>query len=189
MSIAVPAPVAADPTMKPGRLIAALQRDAGRIGGFIRRQIADPDEAEDLLQDVLLRALDAPIDEVENLAAWLFAAARNRIIDWRRRRARRPADSLDAAGAPEPASPALAGARTELQQRFWDELLDALDELPVEQREVFVQHELEGKAFKEIAAATGENINTLLSRKRYAALYLRVRLKELYADFSHVEDS
>ncbi len=175
--------------MNPGRLIAALQRDAGRIGGFIRKQIADPDEAEDLFQDVLLRALDAPIEEVENLAAWLFAAARNRIIDWRRRSARRPTDSLDAVGVPEPASPAVAAARAELQQRFWDELLDALAELPAEQREVFVQHELEGKSFKDIAAATGDNINTLLSRKRYAALYLRVRLKELYAEFSNVEDS
>lgn len=175
--------------MNASRLIAALQRDAGRLTGFIRKQIADPDEAEDLLQDVLLRALDAPIDEIENLAAWLFASARNRIIDWRRRRARRPADSLDADGAPEPASPALAAAREELQQRFWAELLDALDELPAEQREVFVQHELEGKAFKDIAAESGENINTLLSRKRYAALYLRARLKDLYTEFGRVEDA
>lgn len=158
---------------------------------FIRRRVRTTEDAEDILQDVLFQfvASYSVTEPIEKLTAWLFRVARNKIIDWYRKK--RP-DSLprDEANPGEPInledilydnsmSPDSLYARSVV----WSELSDALEDLPEEQREAFVMHELEGKSFKEIAAETGEPVNTLLSRKRYAVLALRERLQDLYDEF------
>ena len=165
---------------------------------FILRRVRSPEDAEDILQDVFYQLVTSysVTEPIEKLTSWLFTVARNKIIDWYRKR--RPASSLSQtianpdgehdASLPlnledilfDPAeSPDQAYARSVV----WTKLADALDELPDNQRQVFVMHELEGKSFKEIAELTGEPVNTLLSRKRYAVLFLRDRLQELYSEF------
>jgi len=166
----------------------AFKKERGRLLGFIRRRIDNPSEAEDLLQEVFyqLLASDGVTGPIENLVAWLYTVARNKVTDWyRKRRAARPPQgtgdkegSLDRSFSGPADDPAYAFWRS----LFWSELGDALEELPEEQRNVFVAHELEGLTFKEIAERTGEPINTLLSRKRYAVLFLRERLQEVYAE-------
>ena len=171
-----------------------IERERGRLRSFIRKRVPDI-EVEDVLQDVFFELVEAyrlmkPIDQV---GAWLFRVARNRIIDrFRRRRpetavaARAGGDSeVEDAGSledllPSPdAGPEAAYARGVLLE----ELDAALDELPEKQRFVFVAHELEGRSFRELAAETGVNLNTLLSRKRYAERHLRRRLQHIYAEF------
>jgi RNA polymerase sigma factor (sigma-70 family) len=162
-----------------------VTREQSRLRDFIRRRVPDPRDAEDVLQDVFYKLVEAnrllmPIDHV---TGWLFRVARNRITDLFRKK--KP-ESLPEAGDDElrlddllpsaDAGPDALYARGVLH----DELDLALDELPDEQREVFVAHELEGRSFKDIAAATGVNVNTLLSRKRYAVLHLRERLQDIY---------
>ena len=162
-----------------------VTREQSRLRDFIRRRVPDPRDAEDVLQDVFYKLVEAnrllmPIDHV---TGWLFRVARNRITDLFRKK--KP-ESLPEAGDDElrfddllpsaDAGPEALYARGVLL----DELDLALDELPDEQREVFVAHELEGRSFKDIAAATGVNVNTLLSRKRYAVLHLRERLHDIY---------
>ena len=156
--------------------------------------MGDPLDAEDVLQDVFEALVEAnrllmPIDHV---GAWLFRVARNRITDlFRKVKPVRLGDAgiVDEDGErlqledllPSPeAGPDALYARSVLLE----ELELAVDELPAEQREVFVAHELEGKSFKDLAAETGVNVNTLLSRKRYAVLRLRERLSELYDEFT-----
>jgi RNA polymerase sigma factor (sigma-70 family) len=176
-------------------LLARIVRERGRqLWGFIRARVRNDADAEDILQDVW-RQLAASIDAspIQEVSAWLYTVARHRIID----RARKPQmASLD---APAPAAadaddPAFeiprfvlldeATPETEyLKRLFWEQLQAALAELPKEQRQVFVWHELEGMSFQDIAALTGDNLNTLLSRKRYAVLHLRRRLEDFRADF------
>jgi RNA polymerase sigma factor (sigma-70 family) len=174
------------------RIAETLEREGSRLRSFIRRRIADRSEVEDVLQDVFFELTAAyrlaePIDQV---GAWLFRVARNRITDlFRKKRpeplpASRGAGEDDAAGIedllPSPdAGPEALYARKVLLE----ELAEALDDLPAEQREVFVAHEIEGRTFRELAAETGLSINTLLSRKRYATLHLRRKLQAIYADF------
>lgn len=164
--------------------VAGIVARAGqRLVRFIRARVANEADAEDIMQDVwqqLVAALeDGPI---EHVAAWLYTVARNRITDeYRKPRM----SSLDAAAeemeliddAPELVGPFLRNDTTPeseyLRHLFWEQLHAALAELPPEQRQVFVWHELEGFSFQQIAALTGENLNTLLSRKRYAVLHLR----------------
>ena len=143
--------------------------------------MADPRDAEDILQDVFHALVEAnrllmPIDHV---TGWLYQVARNRLIDLCRARRTEPRELEDllpsAAGGPE-----AEFARTVL----FDALAEAIAELPVEQRDVFVAHELEGRSFKEMSAATGVSVNTLLSRKRYAVLRLRERLRTIYDDLT-----
>ncbi len=132
-------------------------------------------------------------EPIERLTSWLFTVARNKIIDWYRKRRSEalriePLPREDEAADPLNLEDILFDPRENPDQVYvrslvWTELADALDELPDEQREVFVMHELQSKSFKEIAELTGEPINTLLSRKRYAVLFLRDRLKELYEEF------
>jgi RNA polymerase sigma factor (sigma-70 family) len=167
-----------------------VARERPRLRNFIRRRVIDQDEAEDILQDVfeeLVEAWRLP-DPIEQVGAWLFRVARNRIID--RFRKRKEAPLPDAAQAddeyrldlalPSPdAGPEAAYARAALL----DTLRAALDELPANQREVFIAHELDGQSFKEIAAATGVGVNTLLARKRYAVLHLRERLRSSWDGF------
>ncbi len=176
------------------RITAAIAQEQGRLRNFIRKRVADESEVEDILQDVFYELVAASrlMQPIERMGAWMFRVARNRIIDLFRKK--RPAastgDSLAVAEdegellleelLPSPdAGPDAAYARGVLL----DELDAALDELPGEQREVFVAHELEGRSFKELAEETGLNMNTLLARKHYAVLHLRKRLRAIYDEF------
>jgi RNA polymerase sigma factor (sigma-70 family) len=153
-----------------------LAGERGRLFRFIRARIGDEGDAEDLLQDVFFEfvANRNVLEPIENLTAWLFAVARNKIVDWYRRRKPAPGgeDALDAAG-PE---------WSFWRSSFWEELEEALADLPEEQREVFVAHELQGVSFKEMAERSGEPLGTLLSRKHYAVVFLRKRLRDLRAE-------
>ena len=172
----------------------AVSRERGRLRNFIRRRVRDEADAEDILQDVFYELVETYrlMKPVEQVGAWLFRVARNRIIDLFRKRKPETLESEIAGAAaegetltledllPSPdAGPEAAYARSVLLE----ELDAALDELPEGQREVFVAHELEGRSFKDLAAETGASINTLLSRKHYAVLHLRERLGEIYEEF------
>ncbi len=178
------------------RISEVVAREQSRLRNFIRRRVPDASDAEDILQDVFYKLVEAnrllmPIDHV---AGWLFQVARNRIVDFFRKQ--RPQNFSDLGGEgfddedellefedllPSPdAGPEAAYARSVLL----DEFERAVAELPVEQREVFVAHEFEGRSFPEMAAALGVNVNTLLSRKRYAVLRLRARLQEIYYEYA-----
>lgn len=169
------------------RIADVVRREQSRLRNFIRRRVADPRDAEDILQDVFFRLVEAnrllmPIDHV---TAWLFRAARNRIIDlFRRKTPESFADDgllqvEDLLPSPEAGPDALYARRALLE-----ELERAIAELPPEQRAVFIGHELEGRSFKQMSAETGVSVNTLLSRKRYAVLRLRERLQALYDEFT-----
>jgi len=175
------------------RIAEVVEREGSRLRRFIRRRVGDPRDAEDVLQDVFSALVEAnrllvPIDHV---TGWLFRVARNRITDLFRRK--KP-DSLGDAAVVEDderlpledllPSPDAGPEALYARNLLLDELGEAIDELPVEQREVFVAHELEGRSFKEMAAETGVSVNTLLSRKRYAVLRLRKRLQGVYDDFA-----
>lgn len=160
--------------------------------GFIRARVPSQADAEDVLQEVWQQlATTLQAGPIEQVGAWLYTVARRRIID----RARKPTmASLDAMAeaAEEETSFDFAGfflrddhtpQSEHLRQLFWEELYAALAELPETQRQVFVWHELEGLSFQEIAELTGENLNTLLSRKRYAVLHLRRRLESVRQEF------
>ncbi len=173
-----------------GEIEKAARRERPRLLDFIRRRVKTDQDAEDILQDVFYGLVSSysVTEPIERLTAWLFRAARNRIIDLYRKRKPEtlPLEELEES-LPVRLEQILfdpSAYPDALYDRsvVWTELADALDELPEEQREVFVMHELEGKSFKEIAAITGEPLNTLLSRKRYAILVLRDRLQELYDD-------
>jgi RNA polymerase sigma factor (sigma-70 family) len=175
-------------------LTATILRERSRLGHFIRRRVRDPGDAEDILQDVFHEfvqayRLPAPIEQA---SAWLFRVARNRIIDTFRKRKEQSLDELansDLDDETDPgeyrlelALPAEDGGPEAVYARsvLLEALQDALDELPPNQREVFIAHELEGLSFKELAAASGVGVNTLLARKRYAVLHLRTRLQPIY---------
>jgi len=176
------------------RISEAVQREQPRLRNFIRRRVADPLDAEDILQDVFYKLVEANrlLMPIDHLTGWLFRVARNRITDLFR--AKKPESFPNAAVSaaddermpfedllPSPdAGPDALYAR----QVLLDELDLAIDDLPDEQREVFVAHELEGRSFKEIAADTGVSVNTLLSRKHYAVLRLRERLQSVYDEFT-----
>jgi len=176
------------------RITEVVKREHSRLGNFIRRRVPDPGDAEDILQDVFYALVEANrlLMPIEHVTGWLFRVARNRITDLFRKK--KPESFSDAAVAeeesellqledllPSPdAGPDALYARSVLLEEF--EL--ALDELPEEQREVFVGHEIEGRSFKEMAAETGVSVNTLLSRKRYAVLHLRERLQSIYDEFT-----
>jgi RNA polymerase sigma factor (sigma-70 family) len=175
------------------RISDLVTREQSRLRRFIRRRVPDPRDAEDILQDVFYELVEANrlLMPIEHLTGWLFRVARNRITDlFRKKRPERFSDSTVAGDdeerlqledlLPSPdAGPEALYARTVLL----DELELAVDELPPEQRDVFVGHELEGRSFKEMAAATGVSVNTLLSRKRYAVRHLRERLRSVYDEF------
>ena len=167
-----------------------------RLRGFIRKRVPDPADAEDILQEVFYEWVEAVrlLRPIEQVGAWLFRVARNRITDlFRKKRSERfdwpdaaTSESLDLADASlEDLLPSAdAGPEAAYARRLLLEELDAaLDELPEEQRSVFLAHELEGRSFKELAAQTGVGVNTLLSRKRYAVLHLRRRLQAIHDEF------
>jgi RNA polymerase sigma factor (sigma-70 family) len=159
-----------------------VNRERARLRSFIRRRVRDPRDAEDILQDVFSTLVEAnrllmPIDHV---TGWLFRVARNRITDLFRARTAEQLELEDLLPSPH-GGPDAEFTRAEL----FDALEQAIAELPPEQRDVFIAHELEGRSFKEISAATGVGINTLLSRKRYAVLRLRERLRKTYDDLTN----
>ena len=171
----------------------AIERERPRLRNFIRRRVPDQSDAEDILQEVFCELVEAyrMMKPLEQVTAWLFRVARNRITDLFRSKKREastePAVTTedgetlqweDLLPAPD-AGPESAYARSVLLE----EMDAALDELPEEQREVFVAHEFMGYSFKELAERTGVGVNTLLSRKHYAVLHLRERLQSIYDDF------
>ncbi len=164
-------------------------RERLRLRNWIRRQLAEPAEVDDILQDVFVELVLAyrSLKLIEDVGAWLFRVARNRITDLFRKK--KPEALADQAVATDEDSRALEnllpaldpgpeGAYT--RALLIDELEDALEAMPVEQREVFLAHEVEGLSFKEMSARTGVGINTLIARKRYAVLRLRQRLQAIY---------
>ena len=173
------------------RLIAeAVERDEPRLRSFVRRRVADIGDAEDVLQEVFSELVEAyrMMKPAEEMTAWLFRVARNRITDlFRRRKAvslSAPADDKGGATLEDLLPSPAAGPDAEYARAVMLEALDdAIDELPAVQRDVYLAHEVLGKSFKKIAEETGQSINTLLSRKRYAVLHLRGRLKEIYKDY------
>jgi len=176
------------------RISEVVEREQSRLRNFIRRRVPDARDAEDILQDVFYELVEAnrllvPIDHV---TGWLFRVARNRITDlFRKKRTESVRDTAvadedgevlrleDLLPSPD-AGPEALYARNVLLE----ELEVAVDELPEEQRDVFVAHELEGRSFKEMAAETGVSVNTLLSRKRYAVLHLRERLQRIHDELT-----
>lgn len=177
------------------KLSEVVETQRSRLRDFIRRRVPDPSDAEDIVQEVFSELVEAnrllmPIDHV---VGWLFRVARNRIVDLFRKR-RLETSWSDPVALSEEGEPLWledllpspdAGPAEELARALLLEALEeAVDELPEAQREVFVAHELEGRSFREIAARTGVGVNTLLSRKRYAVLRLRERLRDLYDEIT-----
>jgi len=172
---------------------AIIAEQRSRLRNFIRRRVANEADVEDLLQDVFYELIEANrlLMPIEHVTGWLFRVARNRITDWFRKK--KPESFSDAAIADEngellPIEDLLpspnAGPEAEFARNvLLDELEAALNELPDEQRKVFVAHELEGRSFKQLAAESGVSVNTLLARKRYAVLHLRTRLQNIRDEF------
>ena len=178
------------------RISEVVKREHSRLRNFIRRRVPDPRDAEDILQDVFYELVEANrlLMPIEHVTGWLFRVARNRIIDLFRKK--RPENFSDVGVAHEDdegellrledllpsvdASPEALYARSVLL----DELELAVEELPEAQRQVFIAHELEGRSFKQMAAETGVNVNTLLSRKRYAVRRLRQQLQSIYDELT-----
>ncbi len=171
-----------------------VAEERSRLRNFIRRRVPDPSDAEDIVQEVFYELVEANrlLIPIEHVTGWLFRVARNRIIDLFRKK--KPETFSDAAVEGEGGellriedllpSPDAGPEALYFRSVLFDELELALDELPKEQRDVFVAHELEGRSFKEMAAETGVSVNTLLSRKRYAVLHLRERLQSIYDEFT-----
>jgi RNA polymerase sigma factor (sigma-70 family) len=174
------------------RITEVVEREQSRLRQFIRRRVPDPRDVDDVLQDVFYELVEANrlLMPIEHVTGWLFRVARNRITDlFRKKQPARLDEAVgvgDDAGSLEDLLPSPEGGPEALYARslLLDELELAIDELPEEQRDVFVWHEIEGVSFKEIAARTGVGINTLLSRKRYAVLRLRERLQQVHDDFT-----
>jgi RNA polymerase sigma factor (sigma-70 family) len=172
-----------------------VQKERRRLFDFIRKRVPKEEDAEDILQDVFYELIESyrVMQPIEQVSAWLFRVARNKITDMFRKRKPEPLTAQQFDGEEED------GARLNLadllpdasdgpeavyiRKMMLEALAEAMSELPPEQREVFVMHEIEDKSFKEISALSGVSVNTLLSRKRYAVLYLRERLRDMYNEF------
>ncbi len=176
------------------RISEVVSREQSRLRNFIRRHVPDPGDAEDILQDVFHRLVEANrlLMPIEHVTGWLFRVARNRITDLFRKK--RPQNFSDISVAEEDneglqfedllPSPDAGPEALYARDLLLEQLKLALNELPKEQREVFIAHELEGRSFKELSDRTGVSVNTLLSRKRYAVLHLRARLQRAYDEFT-----
>ena len=177
------------------RISEIIAEERSRLRNFIRRRVPNDADAEDLLQEVFSALVEANrlLMPIEHVTGWLFRVARNRITDLFRRTKPETFSDREVQGedddvlriedllpSPEAGPEALYARRVLLQ-----ELEAALAELPAEQRAVFIAHELEGRSFKELAAESGVNVNTLLSRKRYAVLHLRTRLQNIHDEFAN----
>jgi RNA polymerase sigma factor (sigma-70 family) len=182
------------------RIVAAVAAQGPRLRAFVRRQVADLSEVEDIVQDTFVELVSAYrlLEPIEHVAAWLMRVARNRIIDRFRKQSRKssisepssifgadsscdPSSILGAWLAPDDTGPEANYVREVLA----DELAAAIDELPAEQRAVFVAHELEGRSFKDLAAETGVGVNTLLGRKHAAVRHLRRRLQDIHSELDN----
>jgi RNA polymerase sigma factor (sigma-70 family) len=182
------------------RIVAAVAAQGPRLRAFVRRQVADLSEVEDIVQDTFVELVSAYrlMEPIEHVAAWLMRVARNRIIDRFRKQSRKtsmsevssihvadssadPTSILDEWLAPDAAGPEANYVREVLA----DELAAALDELPAEQRAVFIAHELEGRSFKHLAAEMGVGVNTLLGRKHAAVRHLRRRLQDIRSELDN----
>jgi RNA polymerase sigma factor (sigma-70 family) len=166
------------------RIADVVRREQARLRNFIRRRVPDPRDVEDILQDVFYELVEANrlLMPIEHVTGWLFRVARNRIIDRFRRRTPEDDDPLrleDLLPSPDAGPDAVYERRVLLEA-----LVLALRDLPEEQRSAFVGHEVEGRNFKEMAEAAGVSVNTMLSRKRYAVLHLRKRLRSIYDEFT-----
>jgi RNA polymerase sigma factor (sigma-70 family) len=171
----------------------AMEKDEPRLRNFIRRRVADAGDAEDVLQDVFYELIESYrlMKPVEQVSAWMFRVARNRITDLFRKKTPellrdtvRIAEDGDELTLEDLLPSAEAGPEAEYARGVLMEALEeALDELPADQREVFVAHEVMGRSFKELSEESGVSVNTLLSRKRYAVLFLRGRLQGIYEEF------
>jgi RNA polymerase sigma factor (sigma-70 family) len=170
-------------------------KEKDRLLSFIRNRVSSVEEAEDILQDVFYQFVAGyeTIESIDRVTSWLFSVARNKIIDRYRRDAARPkrADFGLHAGMDDDAPMTLQEILPDLgntpedsflREAIWDAIMDALDDLPSEQREIFVLNELEERSFREISEQSGVSINTLLSRKRYAILAMRKKLQRFYED-------
>jgi RNA polymerase sigma factor (sigma-70 family) len=177
------------------RIVDIVEAERVRLRNFIRRRVPHAEDVEDILQDVFSELVEANrrLMPIEHVSGWLFRVARNRIIDLlRRKRPERLDDAaiVDGNGELVPIEDLLhsEGSDPEVEyarRRLVEELQRALSDLPEKQRAVFVAHEIQGRSFKQIAAATGTNVNTLLARKRYAVLHLRERLQHVFDEFRH----
>ena len=175
-------------------IVDVVTREQSRLLSFIRRRVPDTRDAEDILQEVFSELVEANrlLMPIEHVTGWLFRVARNRITDlFRKKRPESLPDVVTDDGderlgldellpSPDDGPEALS-----LRQALLEEIEAALAELPKDQRDVFVAHEIDGRSFKELVAATGVSQNTLLSRKRYAVLRLRERLQTVYDDFTN----
>ena len=173
------------------RISDVVTQERSRLRNFIRRRVPDPLDAEDILQEVFYELVEANrlLMPIEHVTGWLFRVARNRITDLFHKK--KPESLSDAAEGTEESltledllpSPYAGPEALYARSVLLDEIEDALDELPDEQRDAFVGHEIEGRSFKEMSATSGVSVNTLLSRKRYAVLHLRERLQSIYDEF------
>jgi len=177
------------------RITDVVKREQSRLRNFIRRRVPDPRDAEDILQDVFYELVEANrlLMPIEHVTGWLFRVARNRITDLFRKK--EPVSFSEAALAGDDddelsqledllPSPDAGPEALYIRNVLLEELELAVAQLPQEQREVFIAHELEGRSFRQMAAETGVGVNTLLSRKRYAVLHLRERLQGIYNEFT-----
>ncbi len=176
------------------RILETVRREQLRLLNFIRRRVPDARDAEDILQDVFCELVEANrrLMPIDHLTGWLFRVARNRITELFRKKTPEGFSDLAAAESGDDLlrleellpSPDAGPDALYVRNVLLDELELAIDELPAEQRDVFVAHEFDGRTFKEMAAETGVSVNTLLSRKRYAVMRLRARLQAIYDDFA-----
>ncbi len=192
LPVKIELPVPETSAAKSANIVQTVRDYSRRLFGFIRQRVPNDADAEDILQEVWMQ-LSGIVDvaAIDNIRAWLFTVARNKVTD---RYRRKPLTSLDTTAEEEDEVSGsllremlLFEADTpelvQLRELFWEELFAALEELPAAQREVFIWQELEDQTFQEIADRTGENIKTLISRKRYAVQHLRKRLEYVYQEF------
>lgn len=182
----------ADPPKR--TIISTVKQYGNRLSRFIRGQVRTDEDAEDILQDVwyqLSRVVD--LDAIESISGWLFQVARNRITDSYRKKKEDPLtdwETTDEEGDVSFREILLSDPKTPedqfFKEIFWEELMAALDELPENQRSVFIQNELDDKTLQEIADESGENLKTIISRKRYAIQHLRKRLQSLYDELNNL---
>jgi RNA polymerase sigma factor (sigma-70 family) len=161
------------------------QHERGRLLAFINKRVENREDAEDILQDIFCKTIESVsvIQSIENVVGWLYTSARNKIIDWYRKK--KPYSiSFQDEDSQAGLDTILAGLKFNPEHAFYrnlliEEITESLEELPEEQKTVFIWNVLEGRTFKELSKITGESINTLLSRKRYAVHFLRNRLKDI----------
>ncbi len=183
------------PEDKNSHIIQTIKSYGKNLLGFIRRRVKSDADAEDILQDVWYQFSSVINSEpIEQTGAWLYKVANNKITDKHRKKSETLLDDMlvssdaDEDDTPDFKDILLTEAKTPeteyLRNLFWEQLFFALDELPEKQRQVFIWNELEDMSFAEMADLTGDNVQTLVSRKRYAVLHLRKRLKQLYDEIT-----